>query len=96
MRIISTLFFLLLVLLGITFAGLNAEPVNINYYLGSTKLPLSLLLVITFMIGGLLSLFFNIVNYIRLKSANHSLRQRLKLAEVEIVNLRTLPLKDNH
>lgn len=96
MRILSTIFFLILVLLGITFAGLNAELVNINYYLGSTKLPLSLLLVITFMIGGLLSLFFNVVNYVRLKSANHTLKQRLKLAEAEIINLRTLPLKDNH
>lgn len=96
MRILSTVFFLLLVLLGITFAGLNAEPVSLNYYLGSIKVPLSLLLVVTFMIGGLLSLLFNIINYIRLKSANHVLRQRLKLAEAEIINLRTLPLKDNH
>lgn len=96
MRIVSTLFLLLLILLGVTFAGLNAEPIAVNYYIGTAKLPLSLLLVVTLVLGGLLGLIFNIISYIKLKSANLRLRQRLKLAEEEITNLRTMPLKDNH
>ena len=96
MRIISTLFLLSLILLGVTFAGLNAEPVAVNYYIGTTKLPLSLLLVVTLVLGGLLGLIFNIISYVKLKSANLRLRQRLKLAEEEITNLRTMPLKDDH
>lgn len=96
MRILTTIFVLLLILLGVTFAGLNAELVAVNYYVGSTKLPLSLLLVLSLVCGGLLSLLFSVVTYVRLKSANVRLRQRLKIADEEIANLRTMPLKDAH
>lgn len=96
MRIITTILIILLVLLGVTFAGLNAEPVNVNYYVGINKLPLSLLLVVAFVCGGLLGLLTNIVFCIKLKSANVLLRRRLKLAEEEVANLRTMPLKDQH
>lgn len=96
MRTITTILIIFLVLLGVTFAGLNAEPVNVNYYVGINKLPLSLLLVVAFVCGGLLGLLTNIVFCIKLKSANVLLRRRLKLAEEEVANLRTMPLKDQH
>lgn len=96
MRIITTFLIILLVLLGLTFAGLNAEPVTINYYIGTQRLPLSLLLVIALACGGLLGLLTNIVFCIKLKSANMLLKHRLRLAEEEVVNLRTMPLKDQH
>lgn len=96
MRIITTLLIILLVLLGLTFAGLNAEPVIINYYIGTKKLPLSLLLILTLVCGSLLGLLANLVFCIRLKSANVLLRHRLKLVQEEVANLRTMPLKDEH
>lgn len=96
MRIITTLLIILLVLLGLTFAGLNAEPVSINYYIGTNKIPLSLLLILTLICGCLLGLLANLLLCIRLKSANVLLRHRLKLLEEEVTNLRTMPLKDAH
>jgi lipopolysaccharide assembly protein A len=95
MRVVTYLFLILLVLVALTFAGLNAESVSINYYLGKTQLPLSLLAILSFILGGLLGLCLAFTIYIKLKYANRRLRHRLKLVEEELINLRALPLKDH-
>ena len=94
MRILTYLFLILLVLFALTFAGLNAEPVSINYYLGKAQLPLSLLAILSFSLGGLLGLLLALTIYIKLKYANRRFQHRLKLVEEELINLRALPLKD--
>ncbi len=94
MRIISFIFLIILILLGITFAILNAEAVNINYYFGHSQLPLSLLLVLTFSIGLLIGLLVCSVFYLRAKRENYRLKSRLKTTEKEVDNLRTIPLQD--
>lgn len=95
MRVISYIVCLFIIILGITFACLNAEPVTINYYLGTDKQPLSLLLVLTFGIGALLGLLVGIVLCLKLKSENYRLSHRFKLAEKELANLRAMSLKEN-
>lgn len=96
MRILTYIILIVLVLFGITFAGLNADSVSLNYYIGYTKAPLSLLLVNSFVIGGLLGLLVGFVLYIKTKTSNRRLQHRLKLVEAELANLRSLPLKDGH
>jgi lipopolysaccharide assembly protein A len=96
MRIITYLVLLLLVLIGITFAALNASPVLINYYVGSSKLPLSLLLVLSLVLGIVLGMLISVLPYLRLHNKNRRLRQRLKVVEEELTNLRALPLRDEH
>lgn len=96
MRIFSYLFILLLVLLGVTFATLNADLVIIHYYFGTSKVPLSLLLVFALLIGVMMGLMVSLIMYIKLKGRNLRLRQKLSLAEEEISNLRTIPVKDQH
>lgn len=95
MRIFTYIILLALVVVGITFAGLNATPVAINYYIGNSQLPLSLLLIIAIAVGGLLGLLVSLIIYVRLKSTNLRLRQRLRLVEEEVANLRAIPLKDD-
>lgn len=96
MRIFSYLFILLLILFGVSFAVLNAEPVVINFYIGSSKLPLSLLLVLALFFGVMLGLFVSVFFAMKYRKANSKLRQRLKLTETEISNLRAIPVKDQH
>jgi putative membrane protein len=96
MRIFTYFIVLLLILIGITFAALNASPVLINYYVGSSKVPLSLLLVLSLILGILLGMLISVVPYLRLHNKNRRLRQRLKIVEEEVINLRALPLKDEH
>lgn len=96
MRILTYLFLIVLILFAFTFAVLNAEPVSINYYLGKTQLPLSLLLILSFILGGLFGLLTAFTIYVKLKYTNRRLKHRLKLVEEELINLRALPLKDHH
>ncbi len=95
MRIFTYIILLILVLLGISFAGLNAGPVALNYYVGNLKLPLSLLLATSLVIGGMLGLLACLFLTIKYKSANHRLKQRLKMVEQEVANLRAIPIKND-
>lgn len=96
MRILSYLFTLFLILLGVTFACLNAEPVFVNFYIGTSKVPLSLLLVLALIFGVGMGLLASIIFYLKLKGKNKRLRQRLRLAEEEVSNLRAIPVKNRH
>lgn len=96
MRIFSYLFMLLLILFGVSFAILNAEPVLINFYIGTQTLPLSLLLVLALFFGVALGLIVSLFLSIKYSSSNAKLRHRLKLAEAEISNLRAIPVKNEH
>lgn len=94
MRIISYILLLLIVIFGMTFATLNSESVNINYYFGQSTLPLSLLLVLVFAVGCLIGMIAGLWMLVKIKIINYRLRQRLNLAEKEIENLRAIPLQD--
>jgi lipopolysaccharide assembly protein A len=93
-RIISYFFFLAIILFGMIFAILNYESVTINYYIGQSTLPLSLLLVLVFALGCLIGMLVGFWLLIKVKLINYRLRQRLSLAEKEIENLRAIPLQD--
>lgn len=93
MRIISYLVLLVVMLVGLTFASLNAAPVVFNYYLGSKTIALSLLMVFTFGAGIFLGLLVSMLSWIRIKRDNFRLRLRLKTVEKEVKNLRSIPIK---
>ncbi len=96
MKIISYLIILIIILVGVSFAVLNAEPVVISYFFGSRKIQLSLLLVLTLGCGALIGLFICLFPYLNLKRKNTKLRKRVQVAEKEVENLRAIPLKDEH
>ncbi len=96
MRCITYVFLIVLFILGLIFAGLNADLVTVNYYWGTERLPLSLLAILSFVLGGLLGLLTALITYIKLKYVNRRLRHRLILVEKELSNLRALPFKDQH
>jgi len=96
MRYLSYLFFFVLILLGISFAELNADPVYFNYYVGAHKISLSLLLVFSLGAGAFLGVLITLISILKLKTENHRLKKRVKHAEKEVNNLRTIPIKDKH
>jgi uncharacterized membrane protein YciS (DUF1049 family) len=87
---------LLIIILGVTFAVLNSNAVGVNYYIGHSTLPLSLLLAGVLASGCLLGLLVGMWLLFKLKIKNFRLHQQLKLAEKEIENLRAIPLQDKH
>lgn len=95
MRIFSFIIFLIIIFLGVTFAVMNAQPVDINYYLGTNKLPLSLLLVLVLGIGAFIGWLTGLLLWLRLKGENLRLSHRIKIVEKEINQLRTLPVNES-
>jgi putative membrane protein len=96
MRIILYIILFIIILLGITFAYLNADAVAFNYYFGEKSIPLSLLLVCSLGIGLLLGFLVMGISWIKLKTINLRLNKRLKCATQEVENLRSIPIKDSH
>lgn len=81
MRLISLLFMLLLISIGGVFAALNAKLVEINYFFGTKSIPLVILLLISLIVGGLLSFFILGFGLLRLKAKNKWLAYKLKQGE---------------
>ena len=94
MRIIMTIFYVLLILVGIGFAGLNASSVQINIYFTTFTMPVSVLVILMLGLGVLLGFILFLARYWRLKAEHRKLKNQLKLTEKEIKNLRAIPLQD--
>lgn len=96
MRLIRISIYLLLILLGVSFAALNASTVQVNFYMTTLDVPISVLMTIMLGIGLLMGLLLCLGKYWRLKIALLHLKNQLKITEKEIKNLRDIPLKDHH
>jgi len=96
MRILMTIFYLLLIILGVSFAALNAKATQINLYLMTLQLPVSVLMILMLGFGMMIGFFLFIGRYWRLKTECYKIRSQLKLTEKEIKNLRAIPLHDQH
>lgn len=96
MRLIITLFYVALIITGVAFSVLNSQLVELNLYIRTVSIPVSFLLVLTFVTGLLCGLLFFVWRYVRLKFAYGRLRDQLTMSEKEIKNLRSIPLQDQH
>jgi len=95
-KLIYTILVLIIILLGITFAVLNAENVQLNYYFGSQQLPLSLALVLAMFVGAILGVVASFNLILRSRREVARLRKAAEMAEKEIANLRAIPIKNPH
>ncbi len=95
-RLFSFLVLLILVVAGLAFAVVNDQPVSLNYFLGVIDVPLALTLVLTLALGAALGILFSMGMIVRLKRDGLKLRRQAQLAEQEVANLRSIPIKDSH
>ena len=96
MKLLSIILYLILILFGISFAVLNAGMANLNLYLTTLSLPLSLLVTLSVGLGVVVGALLVLAKYWRLRLSHKYLKNQLKLKEEEISNLRSIPLKDEH
>ncbi|KTC78676.1 LapA family protein [Legionella cincinnatiensis] len=96
MRILMLVIYILLIVIGVSFAALNATSVDVNFYFETLSMPISVLMTIMLGIGVVIGFILFIVRYWRLKAECHRLKNQLKLTEKEIKNLRSIPLQDQH
>ena len=92
--LIQFLALLLIAAAGLVFSFYNARDVRLDYVLGQVELPLSVALLGTLVAGVLLGILACTGKILHLKQEILRLRHRNQLAEQELSNLRTLPIKD--
>ena len=95
-RILSTILLLAVLLVVLFFTVLNADSVTVNYYFGNREVPLSLLLVLTMLVGALLGLAAAMPMVLKMRRRVAKLQKGMRLAEKEVANLRTIPIKEPH
>lgn len=96
MRYVIYIFWIIVILVGVTFASLNPQKLTLNYYVNTTTIHLPLLLLLVLVLGALLGVIAMLPSLIRAKSSNHRLKARVKQTEQEVQNLRSIPIKDAH
>lgn len=96
MRLIMLIIYLLIIIFGVSFAALNANPVKVNFYVTSYELPVSVMMTIVLGIGILIGFMLFFGRYLRVKNELRRLKSQLNLTEREIKNLRSIPLQDQH
>lgn len=96
MRFMMMIVYLILIVLGVSFAALNAGSVQVNFYITSLTIPISVLIILVLGIGIVIGLILFMLKYWRLKVDYRKLKSQLQLTEKEIKNLRCIPLQDQH
>ena len=93
LRLIGFLLVILLIVLGLSFAVLNADPVSLNYYFGSRDIPLSMIVVLSLATGSLIGVLVSMAIILKLKQQAAQLRRKLQHAEQAADHLSILPAK---
>jgi putative membrane protein len=83
-KIIGALLTLLLIIVGIAFAALNSQVVELNYLVGTKQIPLAAVLLICLAIGVVMSIFLMGFGIIKLKAKNKWLETKLKHAQEQL------------
>jgi lipopolysaccharide assembly protein A len=96
MRILMLITYILLIIIGVSFAALNASSVAVNFYFKTVSMPIAVLMTIMLGVGIFVGFVLFIGRYWRLKLECHKIKNQLKLTEKEIKNLRSIPLQDQH
>lgn len=95
-KILYAIVIALIALLGVIFAILNAESVQVNYYFGSKETPLSLAILLSMLFGAILGLFASIGLILKSKREVSKFKRIAEVAEKEVTNLRAIPIKNQH
>ncbi|OGV25356.1 MAG: hypothetical protein A3F18_00130 [Legionellales bacterium RIFCSPHIGHO2_12_FULL_37_14] len=96
MRILIIMFYLILIMLGVTFSVLNSKIIDLNLYYLSLNLPISVLMLAALSIGILIGVLSFALRYLRLKLSFARLKSQLAMTEREVKNLRSIPIQDQH
>jgi lipopolysaccharide assembly protein A len=87
MRIFAYIFWIIVVVVGLSFAAINSSSVEIHYYVGSLKVYLPLLLLMELVIGAALGIMAILPRYLKTKSAARKAIQKIKRLENDITTL---------
>ncbi len=93
-RIITLIIFIAVFAAGAAFSAINNGPVELNYYLGTITLPISVVVIASIVAGIILGALAIFVGTLGLRYENRRLHKKVAVSEQEINSLRILPIKD--
>lgn len=96
LKIVGIIFFIILLVLGLSFSLINSTPVELHYYFGTVQLPLAFALIIALAAGTLLGILGMLSVAFKLKRETVHLKKTIRASERELTQLRALPGKDRH
>ncbi|MDQ2069186.1 LapA family protein [Natronospira bacteriovora] len=94
MRYVRLALLVIFMLVAIILTWVNTASVELHYLLGSVSLPLPIALWAAVVIGVLSGFLAAFGMVMKMRSENARLRRAIRLAETEVNNLRSLPIKD--
>lgn len=96
MRLFILFTYLILVIICLAFAALNASPVTLKLYWMTLQLPLAFIMVLCFASGLILGAILFMGKYLSLIHSFKKAKNQVGLLEKEIKNLRAIPIQDSH
>lgn len=94
LRLIRNLIIIIALFVGVVFGFLNYDSAPIDLLWTSIDAPLVLLLAVAFVVGLVLALIVFGLRVMKLRRRLSSVRRKLRNAEAEISNLRSMPIHD--
>lgn len=94
LRLIRNLVVVIAVFIGLAFGFFNYDPTPVDLLWTTTDAPLSVLLGLAFLLGLVIALIVCGIRMAQLRARLSRTRRRLKNAEIEITNLRGMPIHD--
>ena len=96
MRLLLLFIYLVLVIVCLAFAALNATPVELKLYWFNLHLPLAFVMVSSFAGGLVFGAIIFVSFYLGLSHQHHKIKKQISILEKEIKNLRAIPIQDSH
>ena len=90
-RVIAVLFFLAVLAIGLSVSSLNSHPVELNYFLGTLTLPMSVVVIAAFALGALCAFVLTLLFTLGMRWKVSRLTREVKARDQEIDLLRNPP-----
>lgn len=95
-RILTIAFFVAIFIIGAAFSAKNTNPVTIDYYFSTITLPLSVIIVLSLIIGIVIGAIAIFAGTFSIRYENRRLQKQLTSTQQELNSLRILPIKNEH
>jgi putative membrane protein len=96
MRLFILFIYLLLIIVCLAFASLNANEVTLKLHWLTLQLPLAFIMVTCFAAGLVFGAIIFLGKYLGLRHSHHKIKNQISVMEKEIKNLRSIPIQDSH
>lgn len=94
LRIVRNIIIVVALVLGVTFAFFNAQPITVDFLFTQSLVPLIIVLLVDFLLGLGVAMLWLFARLLTLRSKLARARRELEETRTEVRNLRSMPIHD--